>query len=132
MVMFLLKILLPFAQKETSPNEAKPQRVDKKRRARIYDQLHELQKAKLTPEQEVIKKYQLFLETMAAVELGKDPSLPPTDYYRELSKNLPTMEKDFSNITNIFCDVLYGLKKTNGQVLQNYRASVDRILHQFL
>jgi hypothetical protein len=127
-----LKILLPYTQKPKAPEEDKPQRASKQKRSLIYRQLQDLAKIKLSPQEEVIKKYQIFLETMDSVELGKHPSLPPTHYLADLVKDLPSLRQDFETITYAFCDVLYGEKKPEPERLRDYRNSVDRVLGQFL
>src|SRR5690349_17852650 len=106
-----------------SEDEKKKTELAEETKKEVRQELSRLKEVKLTPRQEILKKYLLFLRFMAAIQHGKEDCTPPTRYKIAVSIVFPNLEKEFETINDTFCATLYGFQDVEVTHLRAFNSS---------
>lgn len=98
----------------------------------LKTKLKQLDQMKLSPREEVIKKYGFFLDLMEAFDRGKPIGDPPYIYYGNLKQSLPYLDQVFKGITTTFIEVFYGEVNPNQERLDFFRSRFDKLISSLL
>lgn len=115
-------------RKKPNPEVQTPKTIDKKTKKEILRRFKALDLSKLTPRQEIIVRYQIFLEVMASMNNQKPQWLPPQEYSEQSVRRFPSISTPIQSVTEIFSSTLYGMKEVSHQILQQFRSDFDKIL----
>ncbi|HEX4925847.1 MAG TPA: hypothetical protein VFV50_17270 [Bdellovibrionales bacterium] len=119
--------LLNLRKKPKSEEEAKKAVILEETKKQVRQELAKLREVRLSPREEILKKYQLFLRFMDAIQHGKPEHTPPTPYSREVSLAFPKLGSDIETINTTFCDTLYGSKQVDSERLQTFNKSIQAV-----
>lgn len=103
--------------------DEKKSKLDKEK---LVNEYRKIVKKRLTPEEEVVKTYNIFLELMDGKDIGKPQHLPTTEYTENLIKKIPNMQTDLNFLNEVFCDTLFA-KKNPAENIKLFRQSFIRI-----
>ena len=108
------------------------QTLTRTQRKVLAQALSDIETARISEREEIIRKYRIFLSMMAATGHEKPESLPPTDYCEQLSGRMPSMAGPLSTITHTFCDTFYGDLFIDQTSLLSFRRDFEVIRGFFL
>ncbi len=131
LVTFIIRKLF----EKADPSQAKEdlsKKLTAEEKSRFRKMMEELEQAKLSAEEEVIRKYHFTLEVLAAAGHPREPSLPPLHYSKRVTQSIPFLAAPIQGITHCFCDVLYGKQTPDPRTLDQYRSRVLQIARQFV
>ena len=106
--------------------------LSKTQRKVLAQALLDIEAAKISEREEIIRKYRIFLSMMAAIGHEKPEFLPPTDYCDQLSGRMPSIAGPLSTITHTFCDTFYGDLFIDQGSLLSFRRDFEVIRGFFL
>ena len=105
--------------------------LSQKEKQALADQLRQLQNLKLAPQEEVIETYNVVMEILDRVELGREEGVPARVHMETLSRRLPRLAEPFINATDCFDHALYGEIEPDSKELVEFRQSTKKIFRQF-
>lgn len=114
------------------PRRGAKKKLSKKTRRQILAAIDEIAALKLSPEEEVIRRYTIALKVLDAANRGREPYLPPVDYSRRMSELFPPLSVQFGVLCETFCDAFYGKLKITPAQLKEYRAAFQEVTQAFL
>jgi hypothetical protein len=133
---FLIFVLLQKLFEKVDPSKVRDEDLSRvlsqDEKAEFRKRLKELDSAKLSAEEEVIRRYHLLLEILASAGHARKDSEPPVLYSRKLSRSIPFLASPIQGASLSFSDVLYGKLPVEGEQLKQYRLRVDQVARQFL
>ena len=119
-------------QMRADPNRIRrAQRLGGNLRREVQAAIDEIAKRQLSPREEVIATYQVFLKVMDAAGHGRQTFLPPDHYCFSMNEVFPTLGKDFHRITDVFSETLYGERNVQPPALGEFRLSFKEVIRFF-
>lgn len=117
-----------------------PHSLEKRRRPKIEAKLkrrlrlaaREIGRLGLSPAEEIVRRYHLFLEMMAAVEHERPAFLPPFEFHQQLRRFFPWLDLPMKNLTETFCDVYYGELEIPVEQVKRFRSCFNEVTRNFL
>ncbi len=85
----------------------------------------------LTPEEEIITRYNFFQKVSHHLLPGESIKLPPSLYSQLVIEQFPRIKKQVEYITQAFSDVYYGDEPANAEILKHYRLQIKQIFEFF-
>jgi hypothetical protein len=115
------------------PNPKKPTRFQlaQQQRAELMKKFKDLSRRSMSPRDEVIARYDLFLRIMEMAATPRALYLPPLDFHRKVRLLHPPLDPQSKKITDVFSDVLYGEQNVPPDSLKNVRGAVKEVFHYF-
>jgi len=135
LIALLALFLIVFYQKlkkRTDPKKIRIRNIPKPIRKELEEAIAALRAQKLSPRDEVIHFYHLFLRIMSAAKYARELYLPTTDYGRDLIEAFPALDEHFIHVTDTFEDTLYGDIEVEPPVLGVFRKGFDQIVRTFV
>jgi hypothetical protein len=99
--------------------------------SKLKAEWHLLSKEKLSPRDEVIKKYNFLHDSLRKIHYRTHESPPSCIIHEDLSSLHPNLERDSKMVTEVFAQCLYGGRNVTPKALDFYRKSFLRILKIF-
>jgi hypothetical protein len=103
--------------------------MNAKAREELLRRFRALEAERLSPRDEIIKKYHIFLEIMATYNVPKEIWVPPTEFSLQLKVRFQMFFKEIHGLTEIFSNTYYGSHNVNADVLNAYRSHFVRIFN---
>ncbi len=99
--------------------------------ADILSLLDSLSMNDLSPREQIIAKYKIFLKGMARALEPKEDFIPPTDYCWRLRSKHPGLGRDFTSINDLFCRTLYADRGVTAEDLSAYDQALGRVFRSY-
>ncbi len=114
-----------------------PEKLEKKRRRKLsreernafLEKLRNIERAKMSENEEVIARYHLFLELMALINFPKPESHPPEEFKDFLTPLFPKLQSPLTGVTDTFCDVYYGKWELKSGQMTKLRTDYESIVN---
>jgi hypothetical protein len=103
---------------------------EKEKRA-LSETLRSMKARALTPQQEVIEVYNVVMDVLESVHLGREAGIPARTHIQALSRRLPRLSESFMEATDCFDQALYGEIEPDSGDLIKFRSSTRKIFRQF-
>lgn len=87
-----------------------------------------IQALKLSPNEEIIKSYNVFKDVIKVVKYDADEVPPPKVLFKEITTRSKRIETETWIITDLFCDCYYGRREADITELKEYRSSFVKVL----
>lgn len=97
----------------------------------LKNELKKLNTLKLSPKEEILLYYELVYKIIKLHHFPDTEAPPPTETYHQVVKKHLTIQKQLSNVTEIFCRSFYGSHLITKQELVSFRKSMPAILEKF-
>lgn len=129
LIQFLLKAL-----RKPKPEDAieEPKERSREDILRLKRELQNLERADLTPSEEIIQRYNFFLKLLDGTPHAHPQYLPAKDYEAYLTEVTPNLRKALYFVTEKFCDHYYAGEAVDLLLLQDYRKHHRRLVKHLL
>lgn len=97
----------------------------------LADELRNIRERKLSPQQEIIETYNVMMDVLERVQLGREEGVPARVHVEHLKKRLPKMGAPLFDATDRFDEALYGDQQPGQEKLTSFRKSTKTIFKQF-
>lgn len=126
-VFFIVAMLYFFRLFNKSPSKPVFTEVDELQVAQALSEVKKIQLKKLTPNQEIIKSYNIY-KKLIKDNVYIDSEVPPPEklYFKTQSKI--NIKNPNWIVTNLFCDCFYGNKNANDKELKRFRKAFKSML----
>jgi hypothetical protein len=118
-------------KKKADPKTDAHAQLARLQRQEIQRQMRDLSRRKLSPREEVIARYDLFLKIMELARTPRESYLPPQDFALRVQYVHPRLEAQASCITAAFSDVFYGGLDVQPKLVSAMRGAVGEVFEYF-
>lgn len=121
------QMILLLTKHQAQSEEQKQEEEAKVLQNSIAKELKALEHFRLSPGDEVLRRYYVFLNMMKLIQMERPEYLPPVEYETELIAQLQSQNVQVRELTLQFCRVLYGHKEVSHQSLNAVRGEFKRL-----
>ncbi|MCB0384010.1 MAG: DUF4129 domain-containing protein, partial [Bdellovibrionales bacterium] len=128
---YLLYILfVKFSDRQK--DETKPVgRLNRDDRKSLASELRQMRARPLSPQEEVVKSYHLFLRVMEMVQYPRAQEVTPTNFAQEVVRHFPRLRDPVPYVSEVFCQVFYGKREVESGTLEQFRGHFKKVFRQF-
>lgn len=129
-IYLLFMLFTKFAEKPRE--ETKPAgRLNRDEKRALMTELKAMQERPLSPAEEVVRRYHLFLKMMELVQYPRSREITPIRFADDVVVRFPHLKKPVPFLSEIFCQVFYGKLEVNGETLKEFRDQFRLVFRQF-
>ncbi|MCB0364442.1 MAG: DUF4129 domain-containing protein [Bdellovibrionaceae bacterium] len=129
-VLLIYMLFTKFSDRQK--DETKPAgRLSRDDRKSLVAELKQMRSRPLSPQEEVVKSYHLFLRVMELVQYPRAQEITPTDFAHEVIRHFPRLRDPVPYVSEVFCQVFYGKRDVEAGTLGQFRTHFRKVFRQF-
>lgn len=132
--LFFLLRFLGGALRKPKPEDAVEEEVERapEEIAELKQELAKIEREKLPPDQEVIRRYNFFLRVLDGTPQAHPLHMPTKDYETFLAEQRPRIQRELNYMTEVFCDLYYAEAPVEPGVLKDFRKQHRQVMKHLL